>query len=93
MDCSRRGDVVLDAFGGSGTTLVAAETCGRRGRLIEYDPIYCDTIIARWQTYTDKQATLGYGGSLFEKVAEDRLSPPTSPVSRRRARKSPAMGA
>jgi DNA modification methylase len=42
-DCSLRGDIVLDIFGGSGTTLTAAETCGRSARLIEFDPAYCDT--------------------------------------------------
>ncbi len=57
-DCSRRGDIVLDSFGGSGTTLIAAETCGRQARLIEYDPGYCDTIIRRWQQLTGKRATL-----------------------------------
>ena len=55
-DCSRRGDIVLDMFGGSGTTLIAADLAGRQARLIEYDPIYCDTIIARWQTLTGKVA-------------------------------------
>jgi DNA modification methylase len=45
-DCSRRGEMVLDIFGGSGTTLIAAESSGRRAYLLEYDPIYCDTIIA-----------------------------------------------
>jgi DNA modification methylase len=45
-DCSRRGDLVLDPFGGSGTTLIAAEKTGRSARLIEYDPAYCDTICA-----------------------------------------------
>ncbi|OYU47339.1 MAG: DNA methylase N-4 [Rhizobiales bacterium PAR1] len=57
-DCTKRGELVLDAFGGSGTTLIAAETCGRRTRLMEYDPAYCDTIIARWERLTGKQATL-----------------------------------
>ena len=56
-DCSRRGEIVLDGFGGAGSTLIAAEMCGRTARLIEIDPAYCDTIIARWQTYTGKQAT------------------------------------
>jgi DNA modification methylase len=56
-DCTRRGEVVLDVFGGSGTTLIAAETCGRAARLVEYDPAYCDTIVRRWETYTGKSAT------------------------------------
>lgn len=57
-DCTRRGEIVLDVFGGSGTTLIAAETCGRTARLLEYDPAYCDTIVRRWETYTGKRATL-----------------------------------
>ena len=69
-DCSRRGDIVLDTFGGSGSTLIAAETCGRQARLIEYDPIYCDTIIRRWETYTGKRATLDGDGRAFEDVAD-----------------------
>jgi len=48
-DCSRRGDLVLDPFGGSGTTLIAAEKTGRSARLIEYDPAYCDTILRRFE--------------------------------------------
>lgn len=51
-DCSQRGETVLDIFGGSGSTLIAAESCGRFARLLEFDPLYCDTIIRRWQTYT-----------------------------------------
>jgi len=57
-DCTKRGETVLDGFGGSGTTLIAAETCGRKARLIEYDPAYCDTIIARWEALTGRSATL-----------------------------------
>lgn len=72
-DCSRRGEVVLDGFGGSGSTLIAAQKTGRRARLIEYDPIYCDTIIRRWQAYTGKQARLDTTGGVFEDVAEERL--------------------
>jgi hypothetical protein len=64
-DCSKRGDIVLDNFGGSGSTLIAAEKCGRRARLIEYDPIYCDTIVRRWQKYSGKRATLLHDGSAF----------------------------
>ena len=67
-DCSMRGDIVLDQFGGSGTTLIAAEKVGRRARLIEYDPLYCDTIIRRWQNVTGKMAKLVSSGESFEDV-------------------------
>lgn len=72
-DCSRRGEVVLDGFGGSGSTLIAAQKTGRKARLIEYDPIYCDTIIRRWQAYTGKQAQLDTTSASFEDVADERL--------------------
>lgn len=72
-DCSRRGEIVLDCFAGSGTTLIAAERCGRLACLIEYDPGYCDTIIRRYETATGKQATLGANGPLFERVSEQRI--------------------
>jgi DNA modification methylase len=73
-DCSRRGEIVLDGFGGSGSTLIAAETCGRRARLMEYDPLYCDTIIARWQALTGKQARHAVTGQSFEDLQEERSS-------------------
>jgi DNA modification methylase len=71
-DCSRRGDVVLDCFGGSGSTLIAAEKTGRCARLIEYDPLYCDTIIRLWEKLTGKRAMLVSDGNCFEDVAEIR---------------------
>ena len=74
-DCSRRGEIILDSFGGSGTTLIASEKCGRRARLIEYDPRYCDTIIRRWQALTGKAATLVEDGTSFEEVAAARCAP------------------
>ncbi len=55
-DVSGRGDIVLDVFGGSGSTLIAAEKTGRRACLCEYDPIYCDRIIARWEAYAKDEA-------------------------------------
>ena len=55
---SRRGEVVLDLFGGSGTTLVVCEQAGRSARIMEYDPKYCDVIIKRWEQLTGKKAEL-----------------------------------
>lgn len=66
LDCSKRGEIVIDCFGGSGTTLLAAEKTGRKARLMEYDSLYCDTIISRWQNYTGKQAKLVETGETFE---------------------------
>lgn len=56
LDGSKEGDIVLDAFGGSGTTLIAAEQLGRKCYMMELDPHYCDVIIARWEKLTGKQA-------------------------------------
>jgi site-specific DNA-methyltransferase (adenine-specific) len=53
---SKRGDIILDSFGGSGTTIVAAEQLGRKARLMEYDPHYSDVIIARWEKLTGQKA-------------------------------------
>jgi len=72
-DCSRRGEIVLDGFGGSGSTLIAAEKTGRSARLIEYDPLYCDTIVLRWQSFTGKRAQLVGSGEWFEDFADQRL--------------------
>ena len=57
LDGSKEGDIVLDAFGGSGTTLIAAEQLGRKCYMMELDPHYCDVIIARWEKLTGKKAT------------------------------------
>ncbi|QTD57179.1 site-specific DNA-methyltransferase [Parasphingorhabdus cellanae] len=67
-DCSRRGEIILDCFGGSGSTLIAAHTTGRCARLIEYDPLYCDTIVRRWQGYTGKPAVRTADGLAFEEM-------------------------
>ena len=56
MDASVEGDIVLDMFGGSGTTIIAAEQLGRKARLMELDPHYCDVIIARWEKLTGNKA-------------------------------------
>ena len=54
---SRKSENVLDLFGGSGSTLMAAERMGRRAFLMELDPSYCDVIVQRWQQYTNEKAT------------------------------------
>jgi len=66
---SRPGDVVLDPFGGSGTTLIAAEKSGRVARLIELDPKYADVIVRRWQDWTGQQATREADGLAFDQAA------------------------
>lgn len=66
LDCSGRGDIVLDPFGGSGSTMIAAEKTGRRARLIELDPIYADRIVRRWQTYAKDEAVFADTGETFD---------------------------
>ena len=61
MDASVEGDIVLDMFGGSGTTIISAEQLGRKARVMEIDPHYCDVIIARWENLTGKEAVKVYG--------------------------------
>ena len=66
---SRPGNVVLDPFGGSGTTLIAAEKSGRVARLIELDQKYVDVIVRRWEDFTGKQATRASDGVRFDQAA------------------------
>lgn len=73
-DCSRRGDIVLDPFAGSGSTLLAAHRTGRRGCGVEIDPLYCDVIIRRLSERAKLQATLEGDGRVFADVAEVRAS-------------------
>lgn len=65
LNNTKGGDIVLDSFGGSGTTIIAAEKNGRVGYLMELDPKYCDVIIKRWQDYTGKEAVLESSGDKF----------------------------
>jgi DNA modification methylase len=65
LDCSKRGDTVLDPFLGSGTTLIACERTGRVCRGIELDPLYVDTVIRRWQKYTGDGAVNAITGRTF----------------------------
>ena len=73
-DCSRRGEIVLDPFSGSGTTIIAAEKSQRRARAIEIDPLYVDVAIRRWEKLTDSRAIHAMNGNTFTEVAEERLS-------------------
>ena len=71
---SRRGETVLDAFGGSGSTLIAAEKLGRRARLIELEPRYVDVIIRRWQEFTGARAVLDGDGRTFVEIESERVA-------------------
>ena len=71
---SRIGDVVLDPFAGSGSTLIACENLKRRARVAEIEPGYADVIVRRWQNYTGQSALLLPRGRRFEEVATERLA-------------------
>lgn len=73
-DVSRRGDIVLDPFGGSGTTLIAAEKTRRRARLVEIDALYCDVACRRWRAFRGQPAVLAETGESFEAVAVRRIA-------------------
>jgi DNA modification methylase len=75
---SKSRDVVLDPFGGSGTTMIAAERSGRRARLIELDPGYVDVILERWQGVAGQRALLGETGEFFSQVAARRHAETTT---------------
>jgi DNA modification methylase len=75
-DCSRRGEIVLDPFGGSGTTLMAAQKTGRLARLIECDPLYCDTILRRFERVTGKEAIHAASRMSCEEVTRERTASP-----------------
>lgn len=68
LNNTKGGDLVLDSFGGSGTTVIAAEKNGRHACLMELDPIYVDVIVRRWQAFTGKDATLEGDGRTFAEV-------------------------
>ena len=73
LDGSSRGGIVLDGFGGSGTTLIAAERTGRRGYLLELDPLYVDLTIRRYQQLTGETVKHEQLGLSFEQVQEERM--------------------
>ena len=72
LDCSNPGDLVLDPFAGSGSTLIAAQRAHRRARLIEISPTYVDTIVRRWERFTGEQAVLLATNQTFAGVQRDR---------------------
>ena len=73
---SKAGDVVVDLFGESGSTLIGCERRGRKARLMELDPKYVDVIVQRWQDYTRKPALLEGDGRTFREIAEERVKEP-----------------
>ncbi len=87
--------MILDPFGGSGTALIAAEKTGRRARVVEIDPYYCDVAIRRWESFSGKQAVLAQTDESFEDVDERRsneaaLATGTHEMSSSKARATPA---
>ena len=66
---SRENEIILDPFGGSGTTLIACERMGRQARLLELDPKYVDVIVLRWQEQTGEAAILDGDGRCFDDIA------------------------
>jgi DNA modification methylase len=69
-DCSMRGGLILDPFGGAGTTLIAAERTGRRARVIELDPVFVDVSIDRWQRLTGGAAIHAESGRRFADISK-----------------------
>jgi DNA modification methylase len=72
LDCSHRGGVVLDCFGGSGTAVLAAERTGRSARVMELDPLYVDLIARRWQAYTGGTAVHAETSETFDERTSSR---------------------
>ncbi len=70
-DCTRRGDIVLDTFLGSGTTLMAAERVGRTAYALDLDPAYVDSAIRRWQNFARRDAIHAASGRCFDELAEE----------------------
>ena len=84
-DCSRRNGVILDPFGGSGTTILASERTGRIARVIELDPLYVDVSVRRWQKITGTTARHSKTGLSFaEMEARQATSAPNVIPARRR---------
>jgi DNA modification methylase len=80
-DCTRRGDIVLDTFCGSGTTILASERVGRRACALELEPRFVDVSIRRWQTFTRRDAVHADTGQSFDDLAAERLADSAAPAS------------
>lgn len=80
LDLTQRGDVVLDPFLGSGSTLIAAEKTGRVCRGVEIDPLYVDVIVRRFEEVTGTSAILEETGETFAALAARRSAPEPTPV-------------
>jgi DNA modification methylase len=72
LNSRKRGDLVLDLFGGSGSTLIACQKAGVSARLLELDPKYADVIVQRWQDYAGQSATLDADGRSFAQIEQSR---------------------
>ena len=80
LDCTAKGDAVLDLFSGSGTTIVAAEHVGRRGFATELDPRYVDVGVVRWEEFTGREARLASTGQTFREVRAERDQRPSAEI-------------
>ena len=87
-DVSHRGEIILDSFLGSGTTMIAAERTGRIAYGIELDPLHVDTAIRRWEQFTGAEATLEATGQSFADTAAERASEPTALIMPRARKRS-----
>jgi DNA modification methylase len=81
-DCTRRGDIVLDTFSGSGTTIMAAERVGRHARALELEPRFVDVAIRRWQAFTRRDAIHAPSGLSFDEIATTSSEPARQASSR-----------
>src|SRR5205809_6745911 len=77
-DCTRRGDIVLDIFGGSGTTILAAERVGRRAYTVEIEPRFVDVTIKRWQAFSGRDAICAETGLSFDETVSKRAMLPAA---------------
>jgi len=80
-DVTKRKGIVLDPFGGSGTTIIAAEKTGRRARAIELEPKFVDVAVRRWERYTGKATVLDGTGQTFEDLDAERTAANDSAVA------------